>query len=274
MSILNTALGALFDALLWPFAGVHPMVGLTVVSTACAVLMLVGYRATSDQPAIERVKRQIAAGLFEIRLFNDDLAAILRAQRSILRHNLTYLRLNLVPMLFMIVPFVLVVAQLQFRYGYEGLQPGDSTTVTVTLAEEAAAGRPDVRLEAPAGLRVDTPPVWIRSLRQAAWRLVAERPGSYELTVALGDRSFTKRVVVSDRIVRRAPQRLRAGFLNELVYPAEPPLPADAPVEAIALDYPERSVGLGGFETHWLVVFFLLTIVIAFALKGRFGVTI
>ena len=56
--------------------------------------------------------------LFEIRLFNDDLRAMLRAQVEILRHNVTYLRLSLVPMLWMLVPLVLVIAQLQFHYGY------------------------------------------------------------------------------------------------------------------------------------------------------------
>ena len=97
MSLINGILGPVFDLLLYPFRGMHPLVGLTVVSAIAAVGMLLGYKATSNQPAIERVKRKIAAGLFEIRLFNDDLYAILRAQGSILRNNLEYMRLNLVP---------------------------------------------------------------------------------------------------------------------------------------------------------------------------------
>ena len=43
-------------------------------------------------------------------------------------------------------------------------------------------------------------------------------------------------------------------------------------VEAVTVGYAERSVGLAGFESHWLVVFFILSIVLAFALKSRFGV--
>ena len=65
------------------------------------------FRATSNQDAIAAVKRKIQAGIFEIRLFNDDLRAMFRAQVDILRHNLTYIRLSLAPMVWMIVPLVL-----------------------------------------------------------------------------------------------------------------------------------------------------------------------
>lgn len=274
MATVNSLLGVFFDALLYPFRTLHPMVGLTFVSAIAAVLMLLGYKATSNQPAVEAVKRKIAAGLFEIRLFNDDVVAILRAQRSILRHNLTYIGLNLVPMLFMLVPFVLVVAQLQFHYGYRGIEVGQPTILRVTVAGATTGEAPEITLEVPAGVRVDSPRVWIPSLQEAAWRIVAETPGAHELRVTVDGQIFTKRLVASGRIERRAPERLAAGFLNQLLYPAEPPLPSGAAVTAIRVDYPSRDVGLFGFETHWLIVFFILSVTIAFALKGRFGVTI
>ena len=53
--------------------------------------MLLVFKKTSNQAKLEAVKRQIHACLFEIRMFSDDLPAILRAQREILRHNLRYI---------------------------------------------------------------------------------------------------------------------------------------------------------------------------------------
>src|SRR5688500_19416424 len=100
--------------------------------------MLLIFRKTSDQKRLAAVKRQIHAGLFEIRLFNDDLRAIFRAQGEILRHNLTYLRLSIVPMLWMIVPLLLVVAQLQFHYGYSGLTVGQPVLLKAQIREGAA----------------------------------------------------------------------------------------------------------------------------------------
>jgi hypothetical protein len=232
---------------------------------------LLGYRATSNQDGIEKVKRQIAAGLFEIRLFNDDLRAILSAQGRILRHNFEYLRLNLVPMLWMLIPFVLVVAQLQFHYGFGGLETDRPTLLSVTLHEGAAD---DVRLELPDGLRMDSPRVWIPGRREASWRLVPERPGTYDVTVRVADAAVVKRLVVSDDVARRAPDRLSPGFLDQLLYPAEAPLPADGPVARISVRYADREVGLFGWETHWLIVFLILSVGFAFAMKGRFGVTI
>src|SRR5688500_5888155 len=174
MTWINMGLGGLVGAALSPFRSLPPIVGLSVVSLVAAIGMLLVFRATSNQPAIAAVKRRIHAGIFEIRLFNDDLRAICRAQFDILRHNLTYLRLSLAPMVWMLVPLVLLLAQLQFYYGYDGFGPGQSAVVKVRLKEAASPATgtaPAIALDVPAGLRVETPLVWIPSEREAAWRV-------------------------------------------------------------------------------------------------------
>jgi hypothetical protein len=250
-------------------------VGLVVVALPISIGMLLVYKATSAQAQLDAVKRRIHACLFEIRLYNDDLFAILRAQIEILRHNLTYLRLSMVPMVWMIVPLTLVIAQLQFHYGYQGLTLGSPTLLEVELSPgvAAGAGRPDASLEVPDGLRVETPALWIPSRNQLLWRLAAERSGDYTIAVKVGDVRETKSVRVADGVVRRSPNRTDRGFLNQLLYPAEPPLPAQSPIHAINLRYPEHDVDVFGWPLHWMIVFFILTIVFAFALRGPFGVT-
>ena len=277
MTWINMGLGGLVGAALSPFRSLPPIVGLSVVSLVAAVGMLLVFRATSNQPAIADVKRRIHAGIFEIRLFNDDLRAMFAAQFDILRHNLTYLRLSLTPMVWMLVPLVLLIAQLQFYYGYDGLAAGQSSLVKVRLKEgasPASGAAPAIALEAPAGLRVETPLVWIPSEREAAWRIGTDAPGEYQLTVVLDGRSVTKKVSVSDQVGWRTPERLEAGFLNQVLYPAESAIEPGVPIEAIMVAYPEREVSLLGFGTHWLIAFFVLSIVFAFALKSRFGVVI
>lgn len=277
MTWINLGLGGLVGAALAPFQSLPPIVGLSVVSLVAAIGMLLVFRATSDQQAIAAVKRRIHAGIFEIRLFNDDLRAMFSAQLDILRHNLTYLRLSLAPMLWMLVPLVLLIAQLQFYYGYDGFGPGESAIVKVRLREGAfpsSGPAPAIALEAPSGLRVETPLVWIPSEREAAWRIGMDRPGDYELTVALDGRSVTKQVRVSNQVGWRTPERLEAGLVNQVLYPAEAPLDADAAIEAILVAYPEREINLLGYGTHWMVAFFVLSLVFAFALKSRFGVVI
>lgn len=276
MSVVNSALRPAFDLLLAPFAGWPPMVSLSLVSLLVSILMLVVFKRTSDQPALALVKRKIHAGIFEIRLWNDDLRAILRAQNEILRHNLTYLRLSLWPMVFLLPPLVLIVAQLQFHYGYQGLRPGQRTLLEVDLAPETASGgRPQATLEVPAGLRAETDAVWIKAESQLLWRLIAERDGDYQLGVQVnGTPLLTKTVRVTSRAVRLSPERVGTGFWSQLLYPAEPPLPPSGPVRAIRLFYPEREVMVLGYGMNWMIPFFALSIVFAFALRGLFKVTI
>ena len=99
MWIINSIAGAVINGALLPFRGVSPMVGLTVFSLVSDVAMLYVFKWTSDQEGLDLVKRKIYAGIFEIRLFNDDMRAILAAQRDILRYNLSYLRLSLRPLM-------------------------------------------------------------------------------------------------------------------------------------------------------------------------------
>jgi uncharacterized membrane protein (DUF106 family) len=278
MSLVNAALRPIFDLALAPFSGLPPIVSLVIVSLLTAVFMLIVFKRTSNQPALADVKRRIHAGLFEIRLFNDDLRAILRAQGEILRTNLTYLKLSLVPMVWILPPLVLLIAQLQFHYGYEGLSPtGKSTLLTVELKPEAVSpeARPRARLDLPPGIGAETDDVWIPAESQLVWRLAPEREGDYEVGVSVdGSPAVTKTVRVTDRTVRLSPIRVAPDFLSELIYPAEPPLPAEGPIQAIHVDYPDRDVSVLGFGMHWLIPFFVLSIAFAFALRGRMKVTI
>jgi uncharacterized membrane protein (DUF106 family) len=276
MSLVNAALRPVFDLLLAPFAGLPPLVSLTVVSLVTAVFMLIIFKHTSNQAALADVKRRIHAGLFEIRLFNDDLRAILRAQNEILRTNMSYLKHSLVPMVWILPPLVLVIGQLQYHYGYEGLRPGAPALLMVDLEPGAVSPgvRPTARLDLPPGLRADSEEVWIPAESQLAWRLVPESEGDYEIGVAVdGAEPVGKSVRVTDRTVRLSPARVDRGFLSQLIYPAEPPLPA-GPIRAIHLEYPDREVSVLGFGMHWMIPFFVLSIAFAFALRGWMKVTI
>jgi hypothetical protein len=276
MTWINRGLGALVDAALFPFQSLPPLAGLSAVSLVVAIGMLLAFRATSDQPAIAAVKRRIRAGIFEIRLFNDDLRALF-STRDVLRHNVTYLRLSLAPVPWLIVPFVLLIAQLQFYYGYDGFTPGQSALVQVRLrdvAVPASGAAPAIELQAPSGLSVQSPLVWIPSQREAAWRIGMDKPGDYTLTIVLDGRPVTKWIRVSDRVGWCTPERREAGFINELLYPAEPPIEPAVPIDVISVAYPDRQVSLLGLPVGWMVAFFALSLVFAVVLRARFGVVI
>jgi hypothetical protein len=280
MTTINHIAGRLFDVLLVLLRALPPLAGLALVALVVAVLVLWVYRLTSDQPRLAAAKRRMQAGLYEMRLFNAEPRFVLKAFGDILRHNANYLRLSLVPLLWLVVPITLLLAQLQTVYGYRAFESGESFMLELELASPGASGprsarsRPEVELELPAGLRAETPAVWLPPLSQVAWRVRAEHPGRYAATVRLRGETLTKDVHVGDgRLARLSPQRFHAGLLDQLLYPVEDPLARSQPVERFAVAYPPRSISVLGLELPWFVVFFLLAFLFALVLKGRFRVT-
>lgn len=274
MAFLNTIFRSLFDLLLLPFEQMAAWIPLTLLGFVLAVLALLTYKGFSDQDALERVKAKIAAGFYEIRLFNDNFGAIMRALGGLLKNNGLYVALSLVPLFVMLVPMVFVFAQLQFHYGYHGLEPGEPTTVTLTFDESVdSTAPPQIELAAPEGVRVESPAVWIPKLRQYAWRVVGEQEGRHQLRWTLAEGQVDKSLTVTDDYERISPVRYAKGFLNQLLYPAEPPIDGNLPVESITVAYEPMAVPFLGMEWPWWLVFFVTSIVFAFMIRERMGVT-
>ena len=278
MKLINDLLRPVFDLLQAPFAGLPAIVGVLVWSIPVGIFALWVFGKTSNQDRIAEVKRRIHAGLFEIRLFNDDLRAIMRAQWEILGHVLHYQALALKPMIFILPPLVLVMVQLHQFYGFRGLQPGEEALMTVQLDPSATAdgSRPDIQLTPPDGLRIVNGPVWVPSLAQVSWQLGADGEGNYDLEITIDGETVHKSLWATDRLVRLSPERPPRTFVDQLEWPSEHPFDDGSIVRSITLGYAEGSIGLLGWEFEWafawMVVFFVLTMVIALALRKPMGV--
>lgn len=279
MNRFNAVTSALFDPLLAPFGDEHAWFDLVFWSVLGGIVALIVYKFASNQAGIARTKNAIKVHLLEIRLFKDDIAAVLGATARILLKNGLYLGHNILPMLVMIVPMMAILFQLEARYAHDPLPVGSVNLLVVKL-DGRQPGVPDtatglaeaVRLEIPDGLSLDAPPVRTAEGR-IAWRLRAERPGDHVLAIRVGDETVEKRIAVGGP-PRKVPV-LRTKGLEGLLYPGEPGLPADSRVESARLSYPERDLGwLPGGEMGVLATFFGLSILSGFALKGLFGVTL
>jgi len=271
MTLLNRLLNPAFDLVLRPLQPLGIVASLAVVSLLTAVAVLLVVRAVSDQQALAGIKRQIHADLFEIRLFNDDLRAMLRAELDVLRHNATYLRLSLVPMLWILIPAALAAAQLQSYYAYTGVDIGRPVLVT---AQFKPGTQPEARLDATAALRIETPAISLPARNQVVWRIVGTAAGDYELRVRIADAAYTKTIHVSDGLARRSPARLTARLLDAFAYPSEAPLPDSAPISMIRVDYPQPGIQVFGRPVHWMVIYVLLSVVFAVLLRRPLRVTI
>jgi len=267
MSAINALLRVVFDALMMPFGAIGPWWGLVLVSIISAVASLFLFKWLNNPEKVESAKRGMQAALFEIRLFNDDLWAILRATWNMIWYNLKYvLALLLIPMAFMLVPFTLAYFHLDPYFHHRGLEEGETALVQVKTEGE---DRPDLRLEAPAGIVVETPGVWVPSESEMSWRIRAETAGEYDLKIHHAGGVETKTASVSDELVRRSATRPGTGFFAQLENPSEPPLPAASNLRSIELTYPDAEPS----PYLWLIVWMVLIFVMAVAMKDLFGVT-
>lgn len=277
MTALNAVLVRVADAVLSPLAGLPPLAVMLALAFVTALVVLGVMKVASNQARMTAAKRRIHADLLEMRLYNDDVRALLRAQGSLLRHNAAYIWLSLVPLLITALPLTLAIAQVQSWYGYTGLVPGQPTLVTADLRGPAPGALPTLEAGSPgdAAIDADGPGMYFPSLQQVVWRVVPHAPGPQVVRVRVaGAAAIEKTVFVGPGPARRSPSREGPDLVAELLYPSEPPLPMDSPVAAIRVDYPERALALLGFELHWLVVYLAASFAFVLALRKPLGVVI
>lgn len=237
--------------------------------------MLFVFRYTSNQEGIRKVKNKIKAHLLEIRLFKESFSTSLRAQGSILRYNLKYISYSAKPMLIMIIPLILIIIQLNFWFGYQSLSQGEKALLKVKLKDHVSPLQLQMNIESSPGFEIETPPLRIEEEREIDWRLRAKEKGIHHLVISLDGLKLSKRLAVDQKPLSRIfPRKVGQNLLDQVLYPGETPLPSNSPLEAIIISYPAKNMNLFGWRIHWLIVYFALSIIFGFCLKGVLGVEI
>ena len=230
------------------------------ISVLAGVAILLVFRYTSDPTSVRRAKGIAQAHLLEFRLFMDDPVLVLRAQRDLVLANLRFMRLMLRPFLWMLVPMGLLLAFLEAFYGHVPLRVRDAAIVTVQMRNVAA----DVMLQAPAQIAIETPAVHVMAERQASWRIRPLRAITAELQIVHDGRVATKRISAGPGMHFLSERR--GSLLSLLLHPTEAPL-SDNEIEWIEIRYPPAVI----LHLHWLIWFFAISALTAFALRRRFG---
>ena len=273
--ILRAITGA-FDAILRPFAGLHPWVGLTVVSAVTGVVMLLIFGKTSNQKKIAETKDRLKAYVMEMWIFRNDTIVMFSAIGSVLRSNLQYLRHSLRPLVFLFIPVLVIMVQLGIRYADEPMMPGDTAVVVVKLKAGVVASQTELGLVAPTGVRVISPALRIDSKSEVDWEIVAEQPGHHQLALQTPGGVVHKSLVVGPtrRIGKVGAIKARANSWGAFLYPSEPPIAGESIIESIQVTYPHRELKFLGFTVNWLLAFFIISVAAGFALKGVFGIEV
>jgi len=267
-------MNGIFSVMLRPCRGFDAWWGLLIVSIASSVLLLLIFRAVSDKAGIRRSRNRTIARVLEMLLFKDDVVVNLGALGRVLLSNFVYLGFLLKPMLFSVIPFALILIQVSVWFRSRPLLPGETAVLQVKLAGASGVVQPDIAVSTSAGVEIETQAVRIPFRNEIAWRLVARSDGPQWADVSIESRRERKEVVVGKGLAAVSNLRVRAGFLRELIHPGEKPLITDSPIEWIAVTHPDSMFSVFGMKLHWLVVYFAMTLLIAWALKRPLGVEI
>jgi uncharacterized membrane protein (DUF106 family) len=282
MWIFNSVFGKIFDLIFFLFQSMNPWIGMIFISFLTALLMLFVFRFTSNQEGIRLVKNKIKAHLLELRLFKDSLSLSFKAQGNILRYNLKYISYSTKPLLVMIIPLILILIQLNIWFGYEALTPGQETILKVKLEEGHSPLDISLSLEPSSGFDIQTPPLRIEEEMEISWRLQAREEGVHDLALIINGQRLIKKLAVAQKPLSKiSPLKVRRNFINELMNPGEPPFSRELPIKTIEVKYPTKDISLFGWSIPWLlgippwlVVYFVLSIILGFILKGIFKVEI
>jgi hypothetical protein len=279
---LNRALDALLD----PVAS-WPLLTLSLSGGVVGVVAMILYKHTSSQGGIKDAKDKIKAHFFEVWLYIDDAPVILRAQAGIFRHAFRYLAFALVPLATMIVIFFPLFANLETRYAYRPLKPGETAIIELQLARPFDDWKREVQLELPDGVTLAAGPVrFIRKTmdpkniykeikRQYVvdYKLRPERAGRFELKFRVQGQDFSLPLLVGADYGHRATPYASTAPGTSLLYPPLVRIPA-ANVAHVRISYPPADFPFLGWNTWWVWPFLIVSMLAAFAVKGVFKVEI
>src|SRR5260370_19745397 len=180
-------------------AFVPRLVGLTVVAAAVGAAMLWVFGRTSNQARMKQVKLRVQAGLLELRVFVDEPAVSLRAQKTLLAANLNYLGLALRPALWMVVPLGLLLIHLESFYARAPLPLAEPALVTMRMTADWDSAAPPPELIAPSGVAVLGPPARAAAAREGSWRIIPFLSVSERLQFRFKGQEVSKRIEAGDR---------------------------------------------------------------------------
>jgi len=257
ISIVNGIVNTLGGILFAPIAMVPGWSSITVISAILGVLLLVVFKYTSNQEAISRIRDDVKANLFAMKLFKDSPSVAINSQIKLLADALKLLFYAIVPMVVMAIPVFLMLVQLGQWYQFRPVSPGKENVLVKLELNGTSETLPQVMLESMPPAEMVAGPVSVLSRNEVYWKIKPLENGSHHLTFVVGDQKFEKNLAVGDHLMRLSPQRPGENVMDRLLYPLETPFGTDSIVRAISIEYPERDsriYGTGGWILYLLMV--------------------
>lgn len=224
---------------------------LIAVGAVAGFFSLWSFERFSDAVRMRTAFNRILAHLLELRLFADEPALVIRAQRDLIAANATFLIAVSGPSLLLVFPFAILLASVDAVFAHAPLQLGTPAVVTVQWKRNAPSSMTGVQLGTPEGIEVETPPAHVGHLSQVSWRVRSSKAVRGKLTVAHDGHLVTKSISSAPGLQWLSPVR-SGSFLASLSHPFEVPF-SDGAVQSISVAYPQARI----WNLSWTVWFLI-----------------
>ncbi len=274
MTLFNRITTLAFDAVFGLLERLNPWAGLIVVSVISGALLLLIFKGTSNQKALKSIKKKISGGFLEIRIYKDEPVLMIKALLNVFAADFAYLRHTIVPLIFMVVPVMLFLIHADMRYGSRPARPGETIVVSVFADTKDMDGLKKIDMLLPAGMNETVPPVRIPESGEIDFAVKAGRNGDYKFKIVSGDTEIEQVFICGTGVGRAAHSRVRGNAWTRLFNPAYPPLPPGVYIKEVRIEYPERIFSIAGFHVNWMPIYFVISIVFGYSIKGLLKVEI
>jgi choline-sulfatase len=147
----------------------------------CGVASALIFRAFAARGVTRTIDR-IMAHLMELRLFIDEPAVVMKAQRDLVRENIRLMGQIAVPCLVAALLYGVVIAEFGGTWGRGPLRAGEPAVVT-----ERSTGSGDPQIEARPEIVVETPGIRVPAAHEVSWRIRPLRAFSGDLSARTPD---------------------------------------------------------------------------------------
>ena len=242
---------------------------LCLLSVLMGIILLYFFGKVSNQSRIKTIKNTLQGHILGILLFQQDIRILLKLQWRILRKTLVYMRYTLPSMVILSIPVLLVLIQMNLYYSARPLLVGEPAVVTVKVkTEQWNQNANQITLRPPAFAAVETEPIRIPSGQQISWRVRAKESGIGNLLLENNGVSLTKQIVAGNRLAKLSPLRTGTSSFDLFLNPGERRIPSSSAIESIVITYPERKTPVWGWNIHWIITFFVVSMLAGYAVKG------
>lgn len=259
MAAISNFITRLFDFLLVPFQSAAPIWGLVFISAVSGIILVKIYGSISNQRLIKRIKTRISAGILESVLFRHDLVVTLRAQGGMLKNGALYFLAAIPPLLVLIVPCLFILAQLNLRYNNAPIEPGSSAVIKVALSDPSKTSAVEV---SPSSEITLSPPVRVPADGEVWLKASApNNPGEFTLSLKGPSTELTIPLYVGSNPTHKISSLVGSSTVMQLMYPSASGRYPSGDFKSIEVRYPTPSTKLFGLSLHWILVFFIVSLI-------------